>query len=733
MASPQTEGFTRKTRNGSILVPMSRSFPRPDELLNRELSWLAFNERVLEEAEDPGVPLLERVKFLAIVSSNWDEFFMVRVAGIWRQIDAGITQPGPDGHTPRQLLERVSQRIHELAARQHSLFHEVLEPQLNAQGIFILKPDQLDEAQRDFVLDYFDRTLLPLITPLAVDTGHPFPRLANRAMVLMAELEADDYLEKESLPVSQLSIIHVPTRVAARFLRVPSIHGHLAFVMLEDVVRLFLPRLFHGYTIRNCHALRVTRDSDLPMDEDPFEDLMKTVEEHLRSRRRGAAVRLQYENGLSPTLLDTLIEELELAPEDLYPTDGFTAFSDLMQLYSQLDLPHLKDQAMLPVPVPQIEAAPTVFDAIAKNDILLHHPFQSFDDSVVRFVREAAEDPKVLAIKMTLYRVSRNSPIAAALERAAERGKQVAAIVELRARFDEEANIAWARRLEMAGVHVVYGMPALKTHGKACLVIRQEQNGIRRYCHLSTGNYNEKTSRQYSDLGIFTARPEFGEDLSNLFNLLTGYTRPPRFNRLILAPQHFRAALVERIDRECAHARAGRPARMILKVNALVDPPMIQKLYEASQCGVQVDLIVRGSCCIRPGVPGLSENIRVLSIIDRFLEHARIYHFANAGEPGTLLASGDLMQRNLDHRVEVAFPLVDPIVAAEVLELLELQLSDNVKGRVLGPEGDVIRRGLAPGGPPVRCQLRTYEHGLMASGVRNVTQKLSDSMAAEDI
>lgn len=712
---------------------MSRSFPRPDELLNRELSWLAFNERVLEEAEDPDVPLLERVKFLAIVSSNWDEFFMVRVAGIWRQIDAGITQPGPDGHTPRQLLERVSKRIHELAARQHSLFHEVLEPQLNAQGIFILKPDQLDEAQRDFVLDYFDRTLLPLITPLAVDTGHPFPRLANRAMVLMAELEADDYLEKESLPVSQLSIIHVPTRVAARFLRVPSIHGHLAFVMLEDVVRLFLPRLFHGYTIRNCHALRVTRDSDLPMDEDPFEDLMKTVEEHLRSRRRGAAVRLQYENGLSPTLLDTLIEELELAPEDLYPTDGFTAFSDLMQLYSQLDLPHLKDQAMLPVPVPQIEAAPTVFDAIAKNDILLHHPFQSFDDSVVRFVREAAEDPKVLAIKMTLYRMSRNSPIAAALERAAERGKQVAAIVELRARFDEEANIAWARRLEMAGVHVVYGMPALKTHGKACLVIRQEQNGIRRYCHLSTGNYNEKTSRQYSDLGIFTARPEFGEDLSNLFNLLTGYTRPPRFNRLILAPQQFRSALVERIERECAHAREGHPARMILKVNALVDPPMIQKLYEASQSGVQVDLIVRGSCCIRPGVPGLSENIRVLSIIDRFLEHARIYHFANAGEPETLLASGDLMQRNLDHRVEVAFPLVDPIVAAEVVELLELQLSDNVKGRVLGPEGDVIRRGLAPGGPPVRCQLRTYEHGLMASGVRNVTQKLLDPMVAEDI
>ena len=712
---------------------MSRPYPKPEEILNRELSWLAFNERVLEEAADPAVPLLERVKFLGIVSNNWDEFFMVRVAGIWRQIDAGITQPGSDGHTPRQLLERVSQRIHALATRQHSLFHEVLEPLLNAQGIYLLKPEQLDETQQDFVLDYFDRNLLPLITPLAVDTGHPFPRLGNRAMVLMAELEAEDYLEEEGLPVSQLSIIHVPTRVATRFLRVPSIHGHYAFMILEDVVRMHLPRIFHGYTIQNCQALRVTRDSDVPMDEDPFEDLMKTVEEHLRSRRRGAAVRLQYENGLSQTLLDTLIEELELAPEDLYPTDGFTAFSDLMQLYAQLDLPHLKDQAMLPLPVPQIEAAATVFDAIAKNDILLHHPFQSFDDSVVRFVREAAEDPKVLAIKMTLYRVSRDSPIAAALERAAERGKQVAAIVELRARFDEEANIAWARRLEMAGVHVVYGMPALKIHGKACLVIRQEQNGIKRYCHLSTGNYNEKTSRQYSDLGVFTAKPEFGEDLSNLFNLLTGYTRPPKFNRLILAPQNFRKALADRIDRECQHARHGLPARMILKLNALVDPAMIQKLYEASQSGVQIDLIVRGSCCLRPGVPGLSDNIRVISIIDRFLEHARVYHFANSGSPETLLSSGDLMQRNLDHRVEVTFPLVDPIVAAEVVELLELQLNDTLKGRMLGPDGSVLRRGLDPTRPLLRSQTRTYEHGLMASGVRNATQKLPDLMVMDDI
>jgi len=708
-----------------------RTFPKPENYLNRELSWLDFNERVLDEAQDPTVPLLERVKFLAIVSNNWDEFFMVRVAGIWRQIDAGITQPGPDGQTPRQMLEVLSRRIHGLAVRQHRLFHQTIEPLLNAEGIFLLKPESLDAVQQDFTREYFERNLLPLITPLAVDPGHPFPRLGNRVLVLMAELEPADDLEAENLPVSGLAIIHVPTTGSPRFLRVPSVGGGHQFVMLEDVVRMHIGQVFQGYAIRNCQALRVTRDSDLPVEEDPSEDLMKMVEEHLRSRRRGAVVRLQYEQGLSPVLLGMLIEELELSPEDLYPTEGFAAFSDLMQIYTQVDLPHLKDPPLPPLPVPQLEAHANIFEAIAKNDILLMHPYQSFDDSVVRFVREAADDPKVLAIKVTLYRISPTSPIAAALERAAERGKQVAAIVELRARFDEEANIAWARRMEKAGVHVVYGMPNYKTHGKVCLVIRQETGGIRRYCHLSTGNYNERTSRLYSDIGLFTARPEFGEDLSNLFNLLTGYTRPPRLHQLIIAPQHFRSALYQRIERERQHALAGRSGRMILKMNSLVDPAMIQKLYEASQDGVAIDLLVRGSCSLRPGVPGLSERIRAVSIIDRFLEHARVYHFQNDGEPETLLASGDLMQRNLDHRVEVAFPLVDPIVAAQVLELLELQLHDTTKGRVLGPDGGVLRRGLDENWPPLRSQSRTYEHGLMASGLKAATLKFPDSWDPE--
>jgi len=493
-------------------------------------------------------------------------------------------------------------------------------------------------------------------------------------------------------------------------------------VPLEDVVRLNIEQVFRGVAIRNCHALRVTRDSDLPVEEDSGEDLMKMVEASLRGRRRGAVVRLQYEQGLSPALLEMLIEELELAPEDLYPTGTFTAFSDLMQIYGQLDLPHLKDPPLPPLPVPQLEGHGSIFEAIAGGDILLMHPYQSFDDSVVRFLREAAEDPKVLAIKVTLYRVSPASPIAGILERAAERGKQVAATVELRARFAEEANIAWARRMEKAGVHVVYGMLNFKTHANVCLVIRQEAGGIRRYCHLATGNYNELTARRYCDIGLFTARPEFGEDLSSLFNLLTGYTRPPRLNRLIVAPIQFRQAICERIDRECGHAAAGRPARMILKTNALVDPAMIQRLYEASQAGVAVDLLVRGACGLRPGVPGLSDRIRVVSIIDRFLEHARVFHFHNGGDPETLLGSGDLMTRNLDQRVEVAFPLVSPAAAAQVLELLERQLADTVKGRVLDPEGKVLRRGLDPSGPPLRSQVRTYEQGFQVGLNRRKTR-----------
>ena len=693
---------------------MNRRIPAPEQLLNRELSWLDFNARVMEEAEDSAVPLLERVKFLSIVSHNWDEFFSVRVAGIWRQIDAGISAPGPDGLTPRQLLTRVSERIHDYSARQHKLFHEVLRPMLEEEGVRLRRPDELDADQRRFVEGHFRATLLPLITPLAVDTGHPFPRLSTQALVLAAELEAGDEARGEGLPVSELAFIPVPLAVAPRFLRVPSEAGTFVFVSLEDVIRTHLGVLFGGYAVKSCHAVRVTRDVDLPVDEDPDEDLLKTVEESLRDRRRGAVVRLQYEQGLPEPLLKVLSENLELAPEDLYPTEGFAAFSDLMQLVAQVDLPQLKDPPLAPLPIPELESVDSIFEALQRGDVLLQHPYQSFEDSVVRFVREAAEDPKVLALKVTLYRTSAASPIARALERAAERGKQVAAIVELRARFDEAANIAWARRLEKAGVHVVYGLPGFKTHLKACLVVRQEGDRIRRYCHLGTGNYSESTARLYTDLGLLTADPEIGEELSRVFNLLTGYTRPGHLDHLLVAPQGLRHGLHARIQREREHAKEGRLARILFKMNALVDPPTIQALYEASQDGVQVDLIVRGICCLKPGVPGLSENIRAVSILDRFLEHARVYHFAGGGKPETFLSSADLMPRNLDHRVELGFPVKDPVLAAEVVDLLELQLADTVKGRVLGPEGQVLRRGLHDG-PGLRSQIRTYELALRRS------------------
>ena len=714
---------THSARPAVPAVPMRLAHER---LLNRELSWLDFNARVLEEAEDPTVPLLDRVKFLSIVSSNWDEFFMVRVAGIWRQIDADIKTPGPDGYTPRQTLQAISERIHQLSAYQHQLFHQILVPELAREGIRILSPEDLLPEQKAYLSDYFDQVLQPLLTPLAVDPGHPFPRLGNRAPVLVAQIEPEGDTLFGGLPVSRLSFIHVPSTLVSRFLLLPSAAGTYDFVTLEDFVRYHLDRVFPGYTILSCHMIRVTRDSDLPVEEDSEEDLMKVIEEGLRDRRRGAVVRLQYERDLPLTLLDFLREELELAPEDLYPTDGVAAFSDLFSLYNQVQAPHLKDPVLQPLPVPQLEESGSIFEAMARQDILLHHPYQSFDQSVVRFVREAAEDPKVLAIKVTLYRMTQSSPVAAALELAAERGKQVTAIIELRARFDEEANIAWARRLEKAGVYVVYGLPRFKTHCKACLVLRQEATGFKRYCHLGTGNYNEKTSRLYSDLGILTACPEIGEDLSAFFNFLTGYTRPARYHRLVVGPLGLRPWLREGIQREISHAREGRPASLTFKMNALVDPTVVEQLYEASQAGVKVDLIVRGTCCLRPEVPGLSENIRVVSVIDRFLEHARVYHFHNGGQEQTYLASADLMPRNLDRRVELAFPVVDPILQYQVREMLDWQLQDSVKGRRLDSGGQPRPR--ATGGPHCggRSQLRLYDQAVFQSGIKAVTQKLPD-------
>src|SRR5262245_20415244 len=672
--------------------------------LNRELSWLEFNQRVLQEALDESVPLLERVKFLAIFSSNLDEFFMVRVARLKGRVAAGDQESGPDGLTPLQTLAAISERVHQLVERQHDCFLDDLQPRLAAEGVRLLRSSDISADQACFLEDYFRRTLFPVVTPLAIDPGHPFPHLANRSLCLVVSLRA---AAPSRLPDASLSVVHIPIQVVPRFIALPAPPGEYAFMLLEDAIYLHLQQLYHGYEILSCHAVRVTRDADLQVPLGRSKDLLVSVEQGVRERRMGMAVRLQYDPNLPAEVLAKLVDELELQPEDLYAGEGFTAFADLFQLYSTVDLPRLKDRPLAPLPVPALEGASDMWSAIRNGDILAHHPYHSFK-VVTRFVEEAAEDPKVLAIKMTLYRVIPTSPIAQALTRAAETGKEVAVLVELRARFDEEANISWARALEEVGAHVVYGLVGYKTHCKACLVVRQEADGIRRYCHLSTGNYNVRTAGIYGDVGLFTCRESFGEDLTELFNLLTGYTRPRGFHHLLVAPTELRDGMIARLRREAEHARAGRPARVIAKMNSLVDRTLIDELYAASQAGVEIDLIVRGICCLRPGVPGLSERIRAVSIVDRYLEHARIYYFANDGRPEYLLASADWMPRNLDRRVEIAFPILEPALQRQVREILEVQLADTVKARVLLPDGRSTRRS-SNGLPPVRSQERLYE------------------------
>jgi len=686
-----------------------------DRFVNRELSWLEFNRRVLEEAQDPSVPLLERLRFLSIFSSNLDEFFMVRVAALKRRIREGDQTPSPDGLTPLQTMAALSGRVHELVGVQHHTFLQDIQPLLAAEGILLQRPKEISEEQQRFLEDYFRRTLLPVVTPLAVDPGHPFPYLGNRSLCLVVSMRPT---APSPFPHSQLSVIHIPDQALPRFIALPDPDGKRSFMLLEDVIRLHLPTIYNGFEIVSSHAIRVTRDAYLPDLPTRPSDLLSGIERSLRERRLGDAVRLQHDGDLPPEILALLLDELELLAGDVYEGAGFAAFSDLLQLYAALDIPRLKYPPRPPHPVPELEDASDLWAAIRARDILVHHPYQSFE-SVTRFVQQAAIDPKVLAIKMTFYRVSPASPIAHALQTAVENGKEVAVLVELQARFDEEANIHWARALEEVGAHVVYGFPGYKTHGKACLVVRQEADGIRRYCHLATGNYNVRTAGIYSDVGLFTSRREFGEDLTQLFNLLTGYARPTGFHHLILAPSAMRDAFVERIRREAEHARAGRPARIIAKMNALVDRGLIQELYAASAAGVRIDLIVRGICCLRPEVPDLSENIRVISIVDRYLEHARIYYFENGGQGEYLLASADWMTRNLDRRVETAFPVLDSGLHREIRELLETQLADTVKARRILADGTSER--IRPGGrPALRSQERLYELiGARRGGVEN--------------
>jgi polyphosphate kinase len=663
-------------------VPFHPVATTPEQqLLNRELSWLDFNGRVLALADDASTPLLERAKFLAIFSQNLDEFFQVRVAGLKDQVAAGLSRDGSYGLAPTEQLNAIRARVEELTWHQSRIFLEDVAPRLGDAGIRFSNWDELDTDDCEHLVEVFEKQIFPVLTPLAVDPGHPFPYISNLSLNLAVLVRDPSSLER------RFARVKVPN-LLPRFVVLPD--GE-RYVPLEQVIAEHLGRLFPGMVIERHHPFRVTRNADLTLEEDEADDLLAAVEIELRRRRFGRAVRLEVSPDMDEETLALLVRELDVDDEDVYVIDGPL---DLGGLWSVWDLarPELKDEPRLSMAPPALRAVAEdepvdIFARMRAGDILVHHPYESFTKSVEAFVRQAATDPKVLAIKQTLYRTSASSPIAAALIRASEAGKQVAVLIELKARFDEQANVAWARALEEAGVHVVYGVVGLKTHTKTVLVVRQEEDGIRRYCHVGTGNYNEKTARTYEDLGLLTCDPQIGADLTQLFNYLTGYGRQERFRRLLVAPGPLRPKLAQLI---AAEARAGTSGRIIMKMNSLVDEEMIQALYAASSAGVRIDLIIRGICCLRPGVGGLSENIRVRSIVGRYLEHSRVYHFANGGGPGAAsyyIGSADLMPRNLDRRVEALVPIEDRAAQARLREILDVNLADDELSWTLSPDG----------------------------------------------
>ena len=636
--------------------------------LNRELSWLDFNARVLSHADVPTTPLLERAKFLAIYSQNLDEFFQVRVAGLKDQVAAGLGASTPDGLTPEDQLVAIRERVVELTRHQERIFLNEIVPSLADAGIQLSDWDTLDADDREYLVEVFEQQVFPVLTPLAVDPGHPFPYISNLSLSLAVLVE--DRVAHER----RFARVKVPN-ILPRFVVMPD--GE-RYVPLEQVIAQHLGGLFPGMQIVSHHPFRVTRNADLTLEEEEADDLLAAVEVELRRRRFGRAVRLEVMSGIDPETLALLVRELDVNDDDVYET---TAPLDLGGLWNVWELPRpdLKDEPARRVTDPRLAAAEgpaDIFGVIRDGDVLLHHPYDSFRTSVTAFVEAAANDPNVLAIKQTLYRTSSTSPIVKALIHAATEGKQVAALVELKARFDEQANVEWARALEEAGVHVVYGLMGLKTHAKTSLVVRQEPDGVRRYCHIGTGNYNERTARTYEDLGLLTCDPAIGADLSQLFNYLTGFARQERFRKLLVAPGAMRPGLIELIEREAA----APDGRIVMKMNSLVDVEMIDALYAASQAGVEIDLIVRGICCLRPGVPGLSDRIRVRSIIGRYLEHSRIFQFANGAGPHRpvyLIGSADLMPRNLDRRVEALVPIEDLALQARLQQLLDINLADD--------------------------------------------------------
>jgi polyphosphate kinase len=692
------------------------SLDDPALYINRELSWLEFNRRVLEEALDTSVPLLERLKFLAILSSNLDEFFMVRVGGLQQKVQAKIALgSGADRMAPAEQIDRISQAVRQMVTAQYECMLNDVLPSLEKEGIVIRSQRDLTEADKKHVHELFHREIFPVLTPLAIDPGHPFPRLLNKSLNLAVLLQRPGQVDR------LFAVVQVPA-VLSRLVPLPAEKGYI-FTPLETVIRMHLPELFPGMKLENAAVFRVTRNSDFEIDDDEVEDLLKTIEEEVRKRRQGAAVRLEIAAEAPVEVEQRLMAALDLDQIDVYRLPGILDATGLFQVHGLPGFLQLRDTHFVPQPAPDFLQASNLWAAIRARDILLHHPYESFSH-VVDFVEAAADDDQVLAIKQTLYRTSSDSPIVRALQRAAENGKQVTALIELKARLDEERNIVWARALERSGVHVVFGFVGLKTHCKVCLVVRRENEEIRRYVHLSSGNYNPQTARIYTDLGFFTCRTDFCEDVSALFNYLTGYGELPQWRKLVVAPSRLQAFTIEKIDQEIAHRKAGRDGVIIAKINGVLEPTIIQALYRASQAGVRIDIICRGICALRPGLPGISETIRVISIVDRFLEHSRVFYFGNAGDPGVYVGSADWMDRNLSRRVEVLFPVEQPNLKQRLIsEIIAISLADNVKARELLPNGTYRR--LSPNGnePKLRSQERFLELAAQSAAGRHAEEQ----------
>lgn len=677
--------------------------------LNRELSWLEFNARVLAEAESPAVPLFERLKFHAIVSSNLDEFFMVRVAGLKEQVALGATEHSADGMGADEQLTAISERVHALTDRQWEDLDRRILPALEAEGIFLCEPEELADDALHTLDDRFLTEIFPILTPIALDPGHPFPHVRNKGLNLgfMFDRSADD---DASFGVVQIPGVLPRLIDVSGYARKDGTPARSAFVLLEDLIARNARVLFPSAPVIGVYAFRVTRNFDLDIDEEEAEDLLVSIQQELKRRERGHAVRLEVAGTPSDLSLQKLVRSLKLDhSRDVYVSSSVLNIPDLLDMVAKEDKKEHKEEPFSPHVLPPLREADNIFDVMRAGDVLMHHPYESFDP-VVDLISRGADDPDVLAIKQTLYRAGGNSPIVKALARAAEAGKQVTAVIELKARFDEASNIQWARTLEQSGVNVVYGLPGLKTHAKALLLVRREKDGLRRYAHLSTGNYNPGTARHYTDIGLLTADPKMGEDVASLFNLLTGYSAPARWNALVVAPLGLHEAVLGLIAREAENALRGRPAGIRATMNALVDEDVIEALYRASRAGVKIQLAVRGICCLRPGVPEISENIEVHTVVDRFLEHARICRFENGGHPEVYIASADWMPRNFHRRIELLIPITDPAARARLNEVLEVSWADNAKAWELTSDGSYHRvDGTPDGSPPFRSQSRFIE------------------------